>query len=93
MKFAILDDYAPEAEALETLIGGYCARRFIDCDICVFHTVEDFTAMFAPGRFDVLFLDIYLEPERASGVELGRVLEERLFEMDKVYTRSLFCGD
>ena len=56
---------------MKSLIEKCCSRHYIDCSISVFHTEEEIRSAFTPGKFDIIFLDVYLDQEREQGMSLG----------------------
>ena len=71
MNFAVVEDCKPESDLLKTLIEKHCARQHIDCTVSVFHSEEEIRSCFSPGKFDIIFLDVYLGQEEAQGIGLG----------------------
>ncbi len=70
LQVALCDDQAKEREQLAGLIrsGAVPAR------VAVFNSGEDFLKEYRPGRFDLAFMDIYMEG--ISGVEAVRRIRE-----------------
>lgn len=78
MRIAIVDDIASERENLETRLDVQLARLSIDAGIFPFASGADFLSAARGERFDLIFLDIYMDHE--NGVETAEEL--RRFDRD-----------
>ena len=75
MNIAICDDIAAEAEDIRGYLLDHFDQNGFTGDIHVFSSGESLLADFKPGRFDVLFMDIYMDG--ISGVEAATRIRER----------------
>lgn len=66
MRYAIVDDRADHGALLAAAVERYCSRHDIDGIGERFKATEDFRSSYAPGKFDVIFLDCYFD-ERSYG--------------------------
>ena len=60
MKTAIIDDNSREAEHLRQLLADYAADNKIDITISYFDCGEAFLDSSVRSKFDVIFLDIFM---------------------------------
>jgi len=74
MNIAICDDIAAEAEKIRGYLLAYFEQNSFTGDIHMFDSGEALLGDFAPGRFDVLFLDIYMDG--ISGVDAAAKIRE-----------------
>ena len=88
MKFAVVEDNKREAAALIKHIEKYCIMRHMDCEISVFHSEKELRSAFEPGRFDIVFMDIFLEHSRAQGLSLGEQLQKEDKKLNLVFYTS-----
>jgi len=78
MRIAIIDDIASERDNLKTRINAELARLSLDAGIFDFASGADFLSAAAKKRFDLIFLDIYMDNE--NGVDTAEAL--RRFDTD-----------
>ena len=88
MRFAVVEDSKTEAAALVVQIEKYCTTRHIDFELTVFHTEKEFMSAFEPDKFDIVFMDIFLEPDKAQGVNLGQILQNEDKNLSLVFYTS-----
>lgn len=74
MNIAVCEDNPSDREAICGCISDYCARNCYVNHIHVFESAEALLSAFAPGVFDILFLDIYLGG--ISGMEAARKIRK-----------------
>lgn len=74
MKIAICEDNIAELNAICDYVKSYCKRNCYINDIHRFESGEALLAAFSPGKFQIVFLDIYLEG--MSGVDAARKIRE-----------------
>lgn len=60
MNIAIIDDLYADRHFLADLISRYCQKNRIVVQTQLFESGETFLSRFARGRFDIIFLDIYM---------------------------------
>jgi len=78
MRIAIIDDIASERESLKARVNTQLARLSLDAGIWDFASGADFLSAAGKERFDLVFLDIYMENE--NGVDTAKAL--RCFDTD-----------
>jgi DNA-binding LytR/AlgR family response regulator len=74
MNIAICDDVAADAEEIRGYLLAYFEQNGFTGSVHLFSSGEALLEAFEPGRFDALFLDIYLKG--VSGVETARRIRE-----------------
>ncbi len=86
MRIAIVDDIASERENLRRRLNAQLARFALHAEISGFRSGTEFLSAARKNRFDLTFLDIYMENE--NGVDTARKL--RCFDTDclLVFTTS-----
>ena len=70
MNIAIIDDISTDAEALKNITVSYFEKKQIRAEICHFSSAEEFFEDYQPGKFQILFLDIYMDG--MTGMEAAR---------------------
>ena len=70
MNIAIIDDISTDAEALKNIAVSYFEKKQIRAEICYFFSAEEFFEDYQPGKFQILFLDIYMDG--MTGMEAAR---------------------
>ncbi len=78
MRIAIVDDIASEREYLKNELDTQLARLFLDAAVYCFSSGAAFLDAAKEERFDLVFLDIYMESE--NGVDTAQAL--RRFDTD-----------
>ena len=61
MNTAILDDLKTDRDILRQELSDYMSQNHFDCQIYEYDSGEQFLKDFEPGRFDLVFLDIYMD--------------------------------
>lgn len=88
MRIAICDDLYCDKAVLRRLIDKYCADYCLETEIFEFDSGEDFLADFIVGKFQVVFLDIYMD-----GID-GITVAQKIREMDSdciiIFTTTSF---
>jgi len=74
MNIAICDDIAEDAEEIRSYLLAYFEQHSFVGEIFVFDSGESLLAEWRPGRFDVLFLDIFMGG--ISGVDTAAKVRE-----------------
>lgn len=60
MNIAVIDDISADAEVLKSSITTYFKEKQIETEIQYFSSGEEFFDSYRPGRFQLVFLDIYM---------------------------------
>jgi len=84
MRIAVVDDRAADRAELIGLLGRYCTARSLHAEHSSYASADSFLADFCPGRYDLVFLDIYMNG--TGGMEAAR----RLLAQDPA-CRFIFC--
>lgn len=74
MKAAIVDDMATECEILRSLLKQYETTQQQTIQITEFHSGRELLSDYIPGRYDVVFMDIFLNNE--NGVDCALKLRQ-----------------
>lgn len=72
MRIAIVDDRAADRAELRAYLDRYCAESGLFAEYSFFPSAEALLDAFAPGSFDLLFLDIYMD--KLTGMEAARIV-------------------
>lgn len=86
MQIAVCDDLQNERERIITMVSEFISSKNIDADIKEFECGEDFLAEFSHGKFDLVFLDIYMNG--ISGIETARKLRENDTDCAVIFTTT-----
>lgn len=86
MRIAIVDDVAPERKKLQERLNNQLVRLSLHAEILEFESGTEFLSAAGKNRFDLVFLDIYMENE--NGIDTAKAL--RRFDTDclLVFTTS-----
>ena len=86
MEFAVCDDSAADRNTLIAMVQQYCGQRGIPAKILQFSRAGELLQEFTPGRYHVVFLDIYMPG--LTGVEAARRLRKRDANCMLVFTTT-----
>ncbi len=75
MRIAIVDDVKADAEAVKELLTIWGGERAVELEICCFSGGEEFLGAFDPGRFDAVFMDIYMDD--ITGAKAAAAMREK----------------
>lgn len=75
MNIAIVDDLTVDSNYLCTLLQDYFQTNNIDFNITTFSDGNDFIASFTPGKYNLVFLDIYMP--NMTGMDLAKQFYEK----------------
>lgn len=75
MRIAIVDDLEEEAVFMKKLLYSFADETDLSFDISCFINGREFLAAFERNRFDVVFMDIYMDG--MTGVETAEILRKR----------------
>ena len=79
MRIAICEDVQAEAVVLKSTLERYLHANRIAAKIDSFRTGEEFLTAFSPGKFQVVFMDIYLKKGGVTGMDAAA----RAFSADR----------
>lgn len=72
MRIALVEDSAVFRTELQGILQKYCDETHISDEIEPFESGETFLAQFSPGKYDIVFLDVYMGG--MDGMETARAL-------------------
>jgi len=72
VQIAVIEDIQADQEHLVSLVERYCASRNVTAGITCFSSGDAFLKAFRPGRFQCVFVDIYMEG--TDGMETARII-------------------
>lgn len=75
MRIAIVDDVSAEVELVKKLLARWSGESAAELDVSCFDSGEAFLDAFSENRFDVVFMDIYMNG--ITGAETARLLREK----------------
>jgi DNA-binding LytR/AlgR family response regulator len=88
MNIAICYDKTSEYLALECHIQEYCNVLHLKHKICRFKSGAAFLDSFAKGRFQIAFMDIYMDGTNADGLDAAREIHRRDENCKIIFTTS-----
>lgn len=86
IRIAICEDAKLDSERLARFVRAGARRRLFEVAISFFSSGEEMLAGFMPGKFDIVFLDIYMKA--MTGIEAARHIRERDDRVLLVFTTS-----
>ena len=75
MNIAIIDDMESETAGFRDAVKEYSAINRLDIDIRCFGSAEEFLADYAPLKYTVIILDIYMK--EMTGLEAAKLIKEQ----------------
>ena len=79
MNIAIVDDLADDLLAAETFLTNYLEKNFAevapDVQIQTFSNPEDFLSVFKPESFNLIILDIFMQP--LNGIQVAQIVRNK----------------
>ena len=86
MRFAICDDSAADRRQLASMLQQYCAHRHVQAEIQLFADGRALLQAFTPGKYQILFLDIYMPA--LTGMEAAKAIREKDTGCQLVFTTT-----
>ena len=86
MNIAICDDRFEERAHLRTLLVEYLKAGGLEAAIDVFANGEALLDAFAPGKYQIVFQDIYLGQNGISGIKAAEMIRELDSEVSIIFT-------
>jgi DNA-binding LytR/AlgR family response regulator len=69
MRIAICEDIQEDAERLNKVLAHYLNINGLSADVDRFESGEAFLAAFVPGKYQIIFMDIYMKKGGLNGVQ------------------------
>lgn len=76
MRIAICEDASKDALHLNAALGRYLNANGLGADIERFESGEAFLAAFTPGKYQIVFMDIYMERGGMTGMQTAEKVHE-----------------
>ncbi|RVU53830.1 LytR/AlgR family response regulator transcription factor [Anaerosphaera multitolerans] len=86
MKIAICDDQLKDANRLKDLLIQYTKRTNLEATIEVFTSGEELLFSFTPSKYQIVFLDIYMEKDKMSGMDAAEIIRKHDSEISIIFT-------
>ena len=86
LEIAIYEDNEIDATVLENFVSNYLNQKLIDFHISVFSTGEALLTDFERGKYQLLFLDIYMDT--MTGLEVGKAIREIDLQVEFIFCTS-----
>lgn len=79
LNIAIIDDVQTDLESLRTAVETYYNSRQTDVQLHCFSSLADFKDTYVPGKYDLMFLDIYMDSrdELDTGMDIARKIRQQ----------------
>ena len=93
MKIAICEDSRDDAVLLRNLLAQYLKAGGLEAGIEVFPSGEALLAAFSPGKYQIIFQDIYFNETKISGMKTAEQIREADSEVSIIFiTNSIEHG-
>jgi len=86
LEIAICEDNEIDATILENFVSHYLNQKLIDFHISIFPTGEKLLSDFEKGKYQLLFLDIYMD--NMTGLEVGKAIREIDLQAEFIFCTS-----
>lgn len=86
MRFAVCDDNAADRRQLLSMLQQYCGNHRVQAEIQPFADGRALLDAFAPGKYQILFLDIYMPA--LTGMEAAKAIREKDTGCQLVFTTT-----
>lgn len=84
---AICEDFLPDAENLRKKVMHYCGEKQVNAKIDIFKKSEEFREAYQPGRFQIIFFDIFINTtDRPDGMILAREVRKTDRKCKMIFT-------
>lgn len=77
LSVAVCEDYLEERSQIVRFLRSYASRHGIQLALECMVSGEDFVRLIRPGRWDLVLMDIYMEPGGMDGIEAAKRLREQ----------------
>ena len=88
MNIAVCEDLEDDSARLCVLLKGYLKTGGLVAAIDVFTSGEDLLKAFSPGKYQIIFQDIYLDKNGISGMKVAEKIRERDSEVSIIFTTT-----
>ena len=85
MRIAICEDQYSDSAGLSAMLADYVRAKGLMAETDVFQSGEDLLRAFHPGKYQILFQDVYLSLHGANGMEVAEKIRETDNEMAIVF--------
>lgn len=75
MRIAIIDDCAADRAILAEKLKAYLHAKELSYTLCTFSNAESFLEAFAPDKFQIIFLDIFMDG--MTGMDAARIVYQK----------------
>ena len=73
MRIAICEDLREDAMRLEGNVERFLKENHLSADIELFESGEDFLAAFSPGKYHIIFMDIFMKKGGITGMRAAEI--------------------
>ena len=88
MKIAICEDRRADGIHLKKLLVGYLNANGLEAGIDIYPNGETLLCAFSPGKYQIVFMDIYLEKDGISGMDAAGLLRKADSEVSIIFTTT-----
>ncbi len=88
MRIAICEDRKEDAEKLQTLLNRYLQTQGFVAYVDFFESGEAFLAAFHPGKYQIVFMDIFMAPHGLNGMDTAEKLHAEDEEAAIIFTTT-----
>lgn len=86
LEIAICEDNNIDATILKNFVNNYLNQKLIGCNISIFSSGEVLLSTFEKGKYQLLFLDIYMDD--MTGLEVGKAIREIDLQVEVIFCTS-----
>lgn len=85
MRIAICEDHDADAEHLMSMLNAYLCEHNVEAQIDRYGSADEFVSMYAPGRYQIIFMDIVM-PGSMTGMDGAKKIHEMDEDASIVFT-------
>lgn len=88
MRIAICDDRMEDSARLSALLRDYLDENSLTADVELFTSGEALLEAALPGKYQIIFQDIYMDENGVTGMQAAEIIRERDDEVSIIFTTT-----
>lgn len=88
MRIAICDDRMEDSARLSALLRNYLDENALTANVDIFASGEALLEAAKPGKYQIIFQDIYMDKNGVTGMQAAEIIRERDDEVSIIFTTT-----